>query len=119
MAMLDLYDLIHNICKRPAMYLGHPSLSNLRTFLAGYTFARRQQGLSATDQEEAFTTFPTWLQQQFPSQNHPYWDQLILAACPNDRDPWDFFVQLFQEFTTTTVQNDRSYQTEHSELVFK
>jgi hypothetical protein len=45
MAMLDLYDLIHNICKRPAMYLGHPSLRNLRTFLAGYTFARRQQGI--------------------------------------------------------------------------
>ncbi|WP_334949013.1 hypothetical protein [Nostoc sp.] len=43
--MVDLYDLIHNIQKRPAMYLGRASISNLRTFLAGYCFARRQIGI--------------------------------------------------------------------------
>ncbi|MEH2421282.1 MAG: hypothetical protein V7K48_10250 [Nostoc sp.] len=40
--MVDLYDLIYNIRKRPAIYLGRTSISNLRTFLAGYCFARRQ-----------------------------------------------------------------------------
>lgn len=38
--MVDLYDLLHNIQKRPAMYLGEPSISHLRAFLAGYFFAR-------------------------------------------------------------------------------
>lgn len=117
--MLDLYELIQKIQKRPAMYLGQPTLSHLRTFLAGYIFARRQQGIAATAQEQAFPTFSTWLQQQFPAQNQQYWDEIILAACPRDRDPWEFFSQLFQEFTATSVQGDLSQQTQPSNLVLK
>ncbi|WP_445636669.1 hypothetical protein [Nostoc sp. DSM 114161] len=50
--MVDLYDLISNIRKRPAMYLGRTSISNLRTFLAVYCFARRQMGIPQTKQEQ-------------------------------------------------------------------
>ncbi|WP_375497772.1 hypothetical protein [uncultured Nostoc sp.] len=48
--MVDLYDLICNIRKRPAMYLGRASISNLRTFVAGYCFASRQMGIPQTPQ---------------------------------------------------------------------
>jgi hypothetical protein len=57
--MLDLYDLIRNIQKRPAMYLGQPSISHLRTFLAGYFFARHQLEQPETEQEKQFSRLGT------------------------------------------------------------
>ncbi len=101
--MPDLYDLIRNIRKRPAMYLGQPTLSNLRTFLAGYTFARRQQGIPATDQEQTFAEFPLWLQKEFSTSDPKYWDQVVLAICPNDQEPFDLFFQLFEQFLNTAA----------------
>jgi hypothetical protein len=55
--MVDSYDIIHSIRKRPAMYLGRASISNLRTFLAGYCFARPQIGIPQTQQEQQFSEF--------------------------------------------------------------
>ncbi len=63
--MLNLYELIQNIEKRPAMYLGQPSISNLRAFLSGYTFARRQLGTQATLEEQKFASFQGWVQEKF------------------------------------------------------
>jgi len=56
---------------------------------------------------------------QFPAQNQQYWDEIILAAYPKDQDPWEFFFQLLQQFTITSVQDDRPQQTEPATLVFK
>jgi hypothetical protein len=40
--MVNLYDLIQNIHKRPAMYLGRTSIANLRASLSGYCAPMRQ-----------------------------------------------------------------------------
>ncbi|WP_234301048.1 hypothetical protein [Sphaerospermopsis aphanizomenoides] len=48
--MLDLYDLIRKIQKRPSMYLGRSTISNLTTCRAGYSFARRQMQIPQTTQ---------------------------------------------------------------------
>ena len=63
--MLELYDLIRKIQKRPAMYLGQPSISHLRTFLAGYFFARHQSGEVETKQEKHFDNFQSSIQEKF------------------------------------------------------
>lgn len=76
--MVDLYDLIRNIQKRPAMYLGQASVSNLRTFLAGYCFARRQLGIPQTPQEKQFSEFPAWIQQKFNLTSNQTWDRIVL-----------------------------------------
>lgn len=44
------------------MYLGNPAISNLRSCLAGYILARRELGITQTEQEKHFTEFQTWVQ---------------------------------------------------------
>ena len=43
--MIGFYELIDKIKQRPALYLGKCSLSQLQTFLDGYTFALRQANI--------------------------------------------------------------------------
>jgi hypothetical protein len=97
--MVDLYDLIRNIQKRPAMYLGRVSISNLRTFLAGYCFARRQMKIPQTLQEQLFSEFQTWIQQKFNLTSHQTWDQIILFFSQDEHTAVEQFFKLFDEFT--------------------
>ncbi len=99
--MVDLYDLIRNIQKRPAMYLGRPSISNLRTFLAGYCFARRQMGIPQTAQEQQFSEFQAWIQDKFNLPSHQTWDQIILFFSQDEQAALNQFFKLFSEFTQT------------------
>ena len=96
---MDLYDLIGNIRKRPTMYLGDISISNLRTFLAGYCFARRQLGIPQTLQEKEFSEFSSWIQKKFNMKSIQSWDQTILSVSTNDSQAMEEFFVLFYEFT--------------------
>ncbi|QLE58428.1 hypothetical protein [Nostoc sp. TCL26-01] len=104
--MVDLYDLIHNIQKRPVMYLGKASVSNLRTFLAGYCFARRQMGIPQTQQEGQFTQFQYWIQQKFNLTSNQTWDQIILFFSHDEQTALEKFFQLFDEFTQTEQRGE-------------
>jgi hypothetical protein len=97
--MLDLYDLIHNIQKRPAMYLGQPSISQLRTFLAGYFFARHQSGQPETEQEKQFSDFQAWVQQQFRITSSQSWDKIILFFSQDEQKALELFFELFDTFS--------------------
>jgi hypothetical protein len=97
--MLDLYDLIRNIQKRPAMYLGRSTISNLRTFIAGYSFARRQMQIPQTTQEQEFSCFQTWIQQKYNVAYNQTWDQIILFFSKDENSAFEEFFKLFEEFT--------------------
>jgi len=99
--MLDLYDLIRNIQKRPAMYLGQPSISHLRTFLAGYFFARHQLEQPETDQEKHFSNFQTWIQQKFKITSSQSWDKIILFFSQDEYRALEQFFELFDEYSKT------------------
>lgn len=96
--MVSLYDLLHNIQKRPAMYLGEPSISHLRTFLAGYFFARHQLGEPETDQERQFANFQDWIQQKFKITSSQPWDKVILFYSQDEHKALEQFFALFTEF---------------------
>ncbi len=96
--MLDLYDLIRNIQKRPAMYLGRSTISNLRTFIAGYSFARRQMQIPQTTQEQEFSNFQTWIQQKYNVAYNQTWDQIILFFSKDENSAFEEFFKLFDEF---------------------
>lgn len=106
--MLDLYDLIRNIQKRPAMYLGQPSITHLRAFLAGYFFARHQSEQPETEQEQHFSDFQTWVQQQFKVTSSQSWDKIILFFSQDEQKALELFFQLFNEFSTSTVPSQSS-----------
>jgi hypothetical protein len=99
--MLDLYDLIRNIQKRPAMYLGQPSITHLRTFLAGYFFARHQLGEPETNQEKHFDNFQTWIQEKFKIASSQSWDKIILFFSQDEHKALEQFFELFDEFSRT------------------
>jgi hypothetical protein len=108
--MLDLYDLIHNIQKRPAMYLGRSTISNLRTFIAGYSFARRQMQIPQTSQEQEFSNFQTWIQQKYNVAYNQTWDQIILFFSKDENSAFEEFFKLFDEF----INNDSVSQSQDS-----
>ena len=96
--MSDLFDLIETIRKRPVMYLGQQSIGQLRTFLAGYCFARRQMGIPETPQEKAFSLFQSWVQQKFGTASHQHWDRTVLSFSEDEADGLARFFLLFDEF---------------------
>ncbi|GCL40096.1 MULTISPECIES: hypothetical protein [Sphaerospermopsis] len=108
--MLDLYDLIRNIQKRPAMYLGRSTISNLRTFIAGYSFARRQMQIPQTTQEQEFSNFQTWIKQKYNVAYNQTWDQIILFFSKDENSAFEEFFNLFDEF----INNDSLSQSQDS-----
>ncbi len=97
--MIDLYDLIRNIQKRPAMYLGQPSITNFQSFLAGYLFARHQLGKPDTEQEKHFAKFEPWIQQKFKITSSQSWDKIILFFSQDEHQALERFFELFNEFS--------------------
>jgi hypothetical protein len=96
--MLDLYDLIRNIEKRPAMYLGQADLTHLGAFLAGYFFARRQAGIPETQQERQFSEFQAWVEQKFNVSYSQPWEKIIRFFSPDETTSLQTFFILFNEF---------------------
>jgi hypothetical protein len=95
---MELYDLIGNIRKRPAMYLGQPSVTHLGVFLSGYNFARRQLGIPQTEQEQQFSEFQGWVQQRFKVSSGQSWDKILLFFAQDEAIALKQFFTLFDEF---------------------
>ncbi len=109
--MVDLYDLIHNIEQRPAMYLGHPSITHLQSFLAGYFLARQQLGIPETEQEQQFSDFQPWIQQRFKISSGQSWDKIILFFSQDEHTALQQFFTLFHEFCSAIPSHsDRPLQ---------
>jgi len=96
--MSDYYELIQQIQKKPGLYIGSPSISSLYMFLTGYQFARRHLSIPLSPQEREFREFQPWLQKKFGTATSQSWSQLILFHAADERDAFERFFDLFQEF---------------------
>ncbi len=96
--MSDFYELLQQIQKKPGLYIGSPSINGLYMFLTGYQFARRQLGIPLLPQEREFREFQPWLQKNFGITTSQSWSQLILFHVVDERDAFERFFELFQEF---------------------
>ena len=96
--MLDLYDLLRNIEKRPAMYLGQPSISQLRAFLSGYFLAKKQMGTAESAQEKHFSNFQSWIEQKFSIASSQSWDKIILFFSQDEHKALERFFVLLEEY---------------------
>jgi hypothetical protein len=97
--MSNVYELIQKIKKRPSMYLGKPSICNLRSCLSGYILARREAGISQTSEEHQLSEFQTWVQNKFQINSSQSWDKIILFYSEDERSALERFFELFEEFT--------------------
>ncbi|WP_238360615.1 hypothetical protein [Iningainema tapete] len=96
--MIGFYQIIQKIKQRPSLYLGQRSISHLQTFLDGYTFARREQGVPTTEEEREFEEFQEWIEQRFNQESTQSWARIILFYSEDERDALDRFFELFAEF---------------------
>jgi cytochrome P450 len=96
--IMDIYELLQKIRKRPDLYLGKPSLEHLQVFLDGYTFARRQLNLPLTEQEQEFEKFQIWIEHKFNLPDTQSWTKIILFYSANERDALQRFFELLDEF---------------------
>lgn len=96
--MDNFYDLLQKIKKRPAMYLGRHSIFSLQAFLDGYYFARRELGVSLTEQENEFQEFLQWIRQKFQVETGQLWASILLFHSADERSAVERFFSLFEEF---------------------
>jgi len=96
--MSSLYEMLNRIKKRPAMYLGKHSIFSLQAFLAGYNGAKREMGLSPTEQEKEFEYFLNWIRKRFNIETNQSWASIILFYSADENKALDTFFELFDEF---------------------
>ena len=96
--MNNYYELLQQIQKKPGLYIGSPSISSLYMFLNGHQFARRQLHVALSVEEEEFRGFQPWLQEKLGVKSTQSWSQLILFRSVDERDAFNRFFALLQEF---------------------
>ena len=96
--MISFYKLINKIKQRPALYLGKCSLSQLQSFLDGYTFALRQANIPVSQEEQEFEKFQEWIEVKFSQSSTQSWSRIILFDSEDERDALEKFFELFDEF---------------------
>ncbi len=92
-----LGDVLEKIKKKPAAYLGRPSIVCLQAFLSGYNVAQYQLGVPLTA-ENPLDGFQEWIQQKFGIESSQCWANIILFFSQDERDALDRFFKLFEEF---------------------
>lgn len=96
--MANFYSLLQKIKQRPPLYLGNYSIINLHSFLSGYILARLELDVPQTEEEHQFDKFQSWIENKFNARGTHSWAKIILFHSMDERDAFDHFFKLFDEF---------------------
>ena len=97
--MSGLYEVLQKIKEKPGMYIGKSSLSDLFMFVVGYEFAKGELGIEPTEWEDEFHgNFQPWLQQKYQVHTVNSWAKIILLYSVDEREGFDKFFKLLEEF---------------------
>jgi hypothetical protein len=109
--MNGLYSTLEKIREKPGLYLGRRSLQALYFFLKGYDFSREELGLESTKEELFFyENFQEWLQSRFQVQTVSSWAKIIQLYSIDDRDAFENFFILLDEFLAKNIEARSSFQ---------
>jgi hypothetical protein len=105
MDMALLFVLLEKIKAKPGLYIGKASITDLRMFVLGYRHARTELKVAHTEAETDFhKNFQPWLQVRLNVRTSNSWDKIILFTVMDERQAFDYFFELLEEFR----QRDRS-----------
>jgi hypothetical protein len=93
--MGDILDLIERIRERPGMFLGRPTVNNLYMFLAGFSYARKDD--DAGDWE-VLAGFGDWVQKRYKISTSQGWARIIEFFSANEAEELRLFGKLFDEY---------------------
>ncbi|MGB3694157.1 MAG: hypothetical protein WA999_15670 [Spirulinaceae cyanobacterium] len=96
--MIDIYDTLKEIQKRPPLYLGGRSIFRLESFLYGYFYVKKKMGLPTTEGEKDFEEFHDWLQERLRVKTNKSWSSILLFRSSDESKALDLFFELLEEF---------------------
>jgi hypothetical protein len=110
--MSGLYEVLAKIKARPGMYIGKPYISILRHFLVGYLFARDEMQIELSEEETDFYEhFHDWVQRRFKVQTSNSWANIILLFTRDEKDAFEEFFKLLDEFKLRDKSLDENGET--------
>lgn len=104
----ELYELIEGIKKRPGMYLGTSSITNLDMVLRGRNLALKEVGLAPAEQEREFIGFQAWIEEKYWIKSGQSWAKIILFYSMDEQEALERFFELFEEY----LNRDKSSEVE-------
>lgn len=111
--MAGLFELLNKIKLKPGMYIGRASVTDLFLFLGGYRAAQQEFGIAFTDSEKRFyREFQPWLQRRFNMTTSKSWAKIIEFCSINEREAFDAFFELLDEFLQSARQPDHELKDE-------
>jgi hypothetical protein len=97
--MSRLFEVLQKIHRKPGMYIGHASVSDLFMFLVGYKTALRELKIEPTEDEiDFYREFQPWLQQKYHVSTSNSWAKIIMLYCVNEKEGFESFFKLLDEF---------------------
>ncbi|MEH2027241.1 hypothetical protein [Nostoc sp.] len=96
----DIYnEILSNIKKRPAMYLGANSpITILDMLLRGYSLARKEVSVPPTEPEREFEGFQLWVEEKYGINSGQSWSKIILFYSVDEHEALQKFFELFEEY---------------------
>jgi hypothetical protein len=111
--MSSLFTLLEKIKAKPGLYIGKVAIADLRAFILGYRHARSELKVAITEAEADFyKNFQPWLQIRLNVRTSNSWDKIILFTVMDEKQAFDYFFQLLDEFQ----QRDRAQDVDPMQL---
>jgi hypothetical protein len=82
---------------RPGMFIGEPSLTKLAAYFRGYDHALHD--LRGEPAHPFFHNFREWVVRRLQVPDYLGWEGAILQQCHSEREAFDRFWQLFDEYS--------------------
>jgi hypothetical protein len=96
--MDELFEkMVEDICNRPGMYLGCPSVVRIRAFLDGYCHAADLL-MAQSSSRSIMAQFRDWVYQSFAIKESLGWEAVLFNHAGNDHDGFYLFVAEWRRF---------------------
>ena len=99
----SVFELIDDIRKRPAMYLGKPSIHHLQCFLDGW-FHGRSYEIKDVD---SFGEFASWIAKKYKVKSTQGWAKIIEFWSTDEIDALKQFFVLLDEFQASSKKKSK------------
>ena len=101
----SVYEILDLIRKDPRLYIGEPQLVRVALFITGYQWGLGRNGLMFRHDEPDFRRrFHEWIAQRLGfAHSGSGWQNMIRERCASEREAFDRFYELLDEFKTTVA----------------
>lgn len=93
--MEKIYEILEQMKKRPAMYLGKKSIILLEAFINGYLDREKEID---NNYIPSFSYFANYVKEYYDNQISNSWAKIILFYSADDEEAFDIFYNILDDF---------------------